>query len=293
MGRLQLYEARRAQLPGHRGRARRDGRPRASALSDSAARSPPRASSPPSAAPAAALPPRSRPPDRRRRRGAGRRRRRCHDALSRRAPRRRGDAGAGAVRAGRDHARARRALPGAGASTSSSSRAAAAASRTSCRSATSASSVPSQAAPSPSFRRRPRAGRAACDLAADVRAATPTAAARLVSDLDELRAWLERAPASRRRDDPALERDRARLGRSRERLVAAPGLLVERRRAALDPDGVRLQALSPRATLARGYAIVRAAGTVVRDASTVPVGDPIDVELATGGLAARVEEVRK
>ncbi len=56
-----------------------------------------------------------------------------------------------------------------------------------------------------------------CDLAADVRAATPTAAARLVvPDLDELRAGLER---SRQRIGAAggrvLERDRARLERSR------------------------------------------------------------------------------
>ena len=133
-----------------------------------------------------------------------------------------------------------------------------------------------------------------CDLAADVRAATPTAAARLVvPDLDELRAGLERARqrvgagATR-----ALERDRARLGRDRERLVAAPRLLVERRRAALDRTGVRLQALSPRATLARGYAIVRSEGTVLRDARTVDLQGRIDVELETGGLGARVEEVR-
>ena len=132
-----------------------------------------------------------------------------------------------------------------------------------------------------------------CDLAADVRAATPTAAARLVvPDLDELRAGLERA-RQRVGEGAArsLERDRARLARTRERLVAAPGLLVERRRAALDRSGVRLQALSPRATLARGYAIVRAGGAVVRDAGAVRVDSRIDVELANGALGARVEDV--
>ena len=134
-----------------------------------------------------------------------------------------------------------------------------------------------------------------CDLAADVRAATPTAAARLVvPDLDELRAGLER---SRQRlgegTGRALERDRVRLARSRERLHAAPALLFERRRAALDRAAVRLQALSPRATVARGYAIVRTAGMVLRDAGTVGVGDAIDVELASGRLGARVEEVRR
>ena len=133
-----------------------------------------------------------------------------------------------------------------------------------------------------------------CDLAADVRAPTPTAAARLVvPDLDELRAGLgrtrQRLHAGARR---ALERDRGRLSRSRERLRAAPSLFFERRRGALDLAAARLQALSPRATLARGYAIVRTADGVLRDAGAVAEGGRIDVELARGTLAARVEEVR-
>jgi len=134
-----------------------------------------------------------------------------------------------------------------------------------------------------------------CDLAADVRAPTPTAAARVVvPDLDELRADLVRA---RQRLGAGvartLERDRARLDRSRERLGAGPRLLLERRRNALDRSAARLQALSPRATLARGYAIVRAGGTVVRDAGAVATGGLVEIELAQGGLGARVEEVRR
>jgi exodeoxyribonuclease VII large subunit len=133
-----------------------------------------------------------------------------------------------------------------------------------------------------------------CDLAADVRAPTPTAAARMVvPDLDELRATLERSRqrlgiGARR----VLERDRRGLERSRERLAAAPALLLERRRATLDRTAARLQALSPRATLARGYSIVRAAGAVVREAGAVEPGNRVEIELWSGGLAARVEEVR-
>jgi exodeoxyribonuclease VII large subunit len=133
-----------------------------------------------------------------------------------------------------------------------------------------------------------------CDLAADVRASTPTAAARLVvPDLDELLAGLER---SRARLGGAVrrlvERDRERLGRLGQRLRAAPALLLERRRARVELAGARLRALSPRATVARGYAIVRAGGAVLRDASSVRPGDAVDVELASGALGARVEEVR-
>lgn len=133
-----------------------------------------------------------------------------------------------------------------------------------------------------------------CDLAADVRAPTPTAAARLVvPDLDELRSGLgrskQRLGAGTTR---ALDQARVRVERLEERLGRAPALLFERRRGALDRSAARLQALSPSATLARGYAIVRAGGTVVRDAATISAGGLVEIELARGGLGARVEAVR-
>jgi exodeoxyribonuclease VII large subunit len=133
-----------------------------------------------------------------------------------------------------------------------------------------------------------------CDLAADARAATPTAAGALVvPDLTELSAALE---SSRRRLALAvqnlLERDATRIARFGERLRAAPRLLVERRRSGLDHAGARLQALSPLATLERGYAIVRSGTVALRDVSSVSPGDQVEIELASGGLGARVEEVR-
>jgi len=133
-----------------------------------------------------------------------------------------------------------------------------------------------------------------CDLAADARAATPTAAAALVvPDEGELRASLE---TCRQRLDRSirtvLARDTARLDRLNDRLSAAPRLLLERRRAALDHTAARLQALSPLATLARGYAIVRAGGEAVREAASVSAGDRLEIELAAGSLGARVEDVR-
>jgi exodeoxyribonuclease VII large subunit len=133
-----------------------------------------------------------------------------------------------------------------------------------------------------------------CDLAADVRASTPTAAARLVvPDLDELRAGLERAQAAiaqavRR----TLDRRREGLRPLAARLAAAPALLLERRRTAVELAGARLRALSPVATLERGYAIVRSGEAVLRDARSVTTGDVVDIQLASGSLGARVEEVR-
>jgi exodeoxyribonuclease VII large subunit len=132
------------------------------------------------------------------------------------------------------------------------------------------------------------------DLVADARASTPTAAARLVvPDLAELTARLERsrtalATGARR----ALERERRRLDVSRDHLRRAPLLLVERRRAAVEHSAGRLRALSPRATLDRGYAIVRTAGSIVRASSEVASGTQVDVELGTGGFGATVEDTR-
>ena len=133
-----------------------------------------------------------------------------------------------------------------------------------------------------------------CDLAADARAATPTAAAALVvPEEQELRATLETCRQRLRVSVRALlVRDAAGLERQGERLRAAPRLLFERRRSALDHSGARLQALSPLATLARGYAIVRAGGEAVRAAEAVSAGDRLEIELAAGALGARVEEVR-
>ena len=154
-----------------------------------------------------------------------------------------------------------------------------------------------------------------CDLAADIRASTPTAAARLVvPDLREVSASLDRVHGSlgqglRRslqRAGEQIERDRLRLARApalllerkrtglqaaRRRLTEAPLLLLERRRAAVEALGGRLYAVGPRATLQRGYAIVRSEGQIVRQARSLAPGARLDVELAEGAVGARVEDV--
>jgi exodeoxyribonuclease VII large subunit len=130
------------------------------------------------------------------------------------------------------------------------------------------------------------------DLVADARASTPTAAARLVvPDLTELVARLDRSRASLSRSvRSTLDRERRRLDGTRDHLRRAPMLMLERRRAAVEHSAGRLRALSPRATLERGYAIVRTEGELVRASSQVGSGTKVDVELGSGSFGARVEE---
>jgi exodeoxyribonuclease VII large subunit len=130
-----------------------------------------------------------------------------------------------------------------------------------------------------------------CDLAADVRASTPTAAARLVvPDLGELHERLDRARAGLGRGARrSLEQHTQRLTHAHERLRRAPALLLERRRASLEHAAGRLRALSPKATLGRGYAIVRADEAIVRSTADVETGRRVDVEVGDGRFGARVE----
>jgi exodeoxyribonuclease VII large subunit len=154
------------------------------------------------------------------------------------------------------------------------------------------------------------------DYVADVRASTPTdAAKRIVPDLAEETSLIQQA---RRRLDRAvvtlLDREAHRLEAWRSRpVLARPETLVDQREAdtgalrdratrslehrlrRADDDLrhtlARLRGLSPRATLERGYAIVqRADGHVVRAASEVETGDVLRVRLADGELRAGVQQ---
>jgi exodeoxyribonuclease VII large subunit len=155
-----------------------------------------------------------------------------------------------------------------------------------------------------------------CDLAADVRASTPTMAGKLVvPELPALLARLERSRESvarcarrtlerdvsrvdravaRLRAAPrlVLERERLRADQAHERLRRAPALALERRRAALEATAGKLATLSPRATVERGYAIVRRDAQLVRSSADVEPGVRVDVQLAEGGFGARVEDTR-
>jgi exodeoxyribonuclease VII large subunit len=150
------------------------------------------------------------------------------------------------------------------------------------------------------------------DLVADVRASTPTdAAKRVVPDVGEETARVTQL-LSRGRDavESFLARELAALGNLRSRPVLAdPHVMFDGRRddvvqlrdrarrslrSALDRGAdnlahtrARVTSLSPAATLERGYAVVqRADGAVVRRPGEVASGDPLHLRLAEGELDA-------
>jgi exodeoxyribonuclease VII large subunit len=153
------------------------------------------------------------------------------------------------------------------------------------------------------------------DFVADVRASTPTdAAKRIVPDLgEELRLIGQAKGRIDRALRGLLDREQHRLDALRSRpSMARPLTMIDQRaadvaalrdRAArnlghrLDRAGTelehtlaRLRTLSPKATLQRGYAIVqREDGAVVRAPSDVAAKEPVHIRLADGSIAATVE----
>ena len=158
------------------------------------------------------------------------------------------------------------------------------------------------------------------DLAADLRAPTPSAAAELA--LPERRALagellrvfgvltaavrdrLARAASrlSLAEDAVRARSPEARLGLQQEQLgSAARALLAATRERALHDRqrfgeaAARLEALSPLAVLGRGYGLVRRArdGGIVREAGDVQAGELLEIRVARAHIEASVRSVRE
>ena len=149
------------------------------------------------------------------------------------------------------------------------------------------------------------------DDVADVRASTPTdAARRIVLDMAEelaqlaqsRRRTLQRVSRSLERETQYLLRLRAAIDRAhpsriietrlqeniqaRTELRRTVLLGLDRRTAALHTAGARLRALSPQATLERGFAVVRtAAGDVITDPAVL-TASTLDIRVARGTFKA-------
>ncbi|MFN2537046.1 MAG: exodeoxyribonuclease VII large subunit, partial [Mycobacteriales bacterium] len=148
------------------------------------------------------------------------------------------------------------------------------------------------------------------DLVADVRCSTPTdAGKRVVPDVrEEAQRIAMLRDRARRVLVGSLDREQQRIRQLTSRPVLAQPLVlvVERRRDVealhhrasrcatslleraqqdLDHTLARVVALSPQATLDRGYAVVQQPdGSVVRDAADVLLGEALRVRLANGEL---------
>lgn len=130
-----------------------------------------------------------------------------------------------------------------------------------------------------------------CDLVADLRAPTPSAAAEAaVRSTDELRAEL-RALGQRAAGavSGALWSAREALRREARSLSSGAGLVIERRRAALHGSAGKLHALSPLATLARGYAVARGPeGETLSSVAHFRAGESFDLLVRDGVVRSAV-----
>lgn len=155
---------------------------------------------------------------------------------------------------------------------------------------------------------------ALCELSADARAATPTAAAQIVvPDRRELLLELADTTATwDRKLNARLQTGKHRLDFAAQELLSQIGEKTVKIRLALETIRLSfpqlrnrlellrqraaslkkiLVSLAPQNILARGYSIVRKSGKILKDAAGIRIGDNIDISLASGGLGAEVKKV--
>ena len=134
-----------------------------------------------------------------------------------------------------------------------------------------------------------------CDLVADLRAPTPSAAAEAaVPSRDELALELQ---GRRQRLVAAMEgclyEPRRRAMLASQELTRTASRAIEIRRGALSALAGRLDALSPVATLGRGYAVATdRAGRTLAAAGDFAPGEPFSLRLRDGAVDAITQAVR-
>lgn len=152
-----------------------------------------------------------------------------------------------------------------------------------------------------------------CDLAADLRAPTPSAAAECVvpvrnemlNKIEIMRRQMQEsarnAVAERQNalklaqiklsaSHPSLtiRRQEERLAQRMDALLRAAERQIQNRQTRLETQTAALELLSPYAALKRGYAIVQNAGRAISKAGGLCVGDEVTVRFADGVIHAEV-----
>lgn len=131
------------------------------------------------------------------------------------------------------------------------------------------------------------------DLVADLRASTPTdAAKRVVPDVQEQSALIQGLQErARRKVASFLDHENARLASLLSRPVLAdPETMLSMRYDVITSLLARARAMSPQATLDRGYAVVQSEnGTIIRSAAAVKSGERLRLRLAEGIVRAVAE----
>ncbi len=133
------------------------------------------------------------------------------------------------------------------------------------------------------------------ELAADVRASTPSNAAELlVPDLSDMSARLGQAGAFL--DTIAVETITRRihgLESARQRIDQAAETYLQQAQQFLAHATLRLESYHPRQVLKRGYGLVRVGGKLVSHKTVLKEGDMIEVELEQQVATANVHKVKQ
>jgi exodeoxyribonuclease VII large subunit len=127
------------------------------------------------------------------------------------------------------------------------------------------------------------------DFVADLRASTPTDAAKRIvpSVVEERRNLTELRARNLRAISNALDVNRLKLNELRNRLTQRVTHRIDAELATVTHLRAQIRALSPAATLERGYAIVQSAkGVIIRDQAQVAVDQEIQIRVSVGEFSA-------
>lgn len=130
------------------------------------------------------------------------------------------------------------------------------------------------------------------ELAADMRASTPSNAAELlVPDKRQEQAQLKQSKAELVRTlNSVFKTTRSELLQLRRQLADTLDSTASSHRSLLEQQKKLLQAYSPEQVLRRGFAVVRHEGKIIRNPKSIAVGDAVSIQLSKGTFAARREK---